>query len=162
MSDSDLPQVEADELLAMDKTRTDDTTWLFPGQGGSLLIPLVATAEHEEFLLDVERGNIKLVRRKYQTRGRKVYVLARLDIEGPPHRNPEAEAGHPSPLGLEPYCGLELGPTHMHVYLEGWGDRWAMPLEAVGFSDKSRGGLWSGFMDYCNIVAPPDVQWGLF
>lgn len=163
MSDSDLSQAEADALLAMEKKRTDETTWLFPGQGESLLIPLVSVTGHEEFQLDVERGRIKLVRRKYQTRTRKVYVLARLDYEGPPHRNPELMEGASVPAGLVEYAGAELGATHLHVYVEGWGDRWAVPPDMPSFADpRDPATLWGAFMSYCNVTEPPDIQGGLF
>jgi len=162
VSDSDLSQAEADTLLQMEKRRTDDRTWLFPGEGSSLLIPLVSVSGHEEFALDVERGRIKLIRRKYQTRTRKVYVLARLDYEGPPHRNPDAAEAAP-PQGFEQYAGAELGPTHLHVYREGWGDRWALPLEQEQFADpRDPAQLWGAFMSYCNVTEPPDIQGGLF
>ncbi len=147
----------------MEKKRGDETTWDFPGQGEALVIPIVAVDSPEEFLLDVERGNIKLIRRKYQTRARKIYVLARVDFSGPPHRNPTPIESERAPQGFEDYVGMELSDTHLHLYREGWGNRWAIPLEPPAFhnaDDPSR--IWADFMKFCNITEPPDIQGGLF
>ena len=44
----------------------------------------------------------------------------RLDLDGPPHRNPD-EAEIPCP--------------HLHIYSEGFGDKWAMAAPADRYSN---------------------------
>ena len=43
MADVDIPQAEADALIAMEKQCIEDKTWLFPEPGGCLAIPLVSS-----------------------------------------------------------------------------------------------------------------------
>jgi len=49
----------------------------------------------------------------YQNRGRAVVVLLRLDLKGSPLRNPNDEV---------------IPCPHLHIYREGFGDKWAYPL----------------------------------
>lgn len=147
MSVGTLPQAEADALLVMEKHRIDDSEWPFPGGGGPLVIPLVSTDGRESFLLDLRRGRVNFSKATYQNRARTVVVLARLDLGGHPHRNPDGE---------------EIGSPHLHRYREGFGDKWASPLPP-DFSDPSD--LWKTlqeFLRFCNITVPPKIQRGMF
>ena len=49
---------------------------------------LWSTDRREEFALNVERGGRMRARLKYQTRARRIVVLARLELTGRRHRNP--------------------------------------------------------------------------
>ena len=109
---------------------------------------LTSTDGRESFLLDVRRARIDLAKGTYQNRGRQVVVLARLDFGGGPHRNPDGE---------------EIGSTHLHLYREGYGDKWAYQVPAVHFSHLSDPWLTLGdFMRFCNILEPPNIRRGLF
>ncbi len=148
MSDSDLTQAEADALIAMEKHRLDDSPWIYLSVGGSLSVPLVSADRQQNFMLDMSRGRIDLSKGKYQNRGRQIVVLVRLDFGGPPHRNPD---------------GQEIACPHLHVYREGFGDKWAQPVPRDRFPDPSD--LWETlhhFMAFCNITKPPLFQRGLF
>jgi hypothetical protein len=99
-------------------------------------------------VLDVSRGQIDLLRGKYQNRGRQVVVLIRLDFGGAPHRNPD---------------GKEIACPHLHLYQEGFGDKWAIEVPKDKFPNIAD--LWQtlqDFMRYCNIVEPPFIKRGLF
>ena len=142
----ELTQQEADSLLAMEKMRTDDQQHLFSGINSSLRIPLRSQDGREEFSLDIYRGKIELLKNTYQNRARNTIVLARLDIGGSPHRNPD---------------GQEIGCPHLHLYKEEYGDKWAfvVPNNFINASDA-----WQSlqdFMNYCNITTKPDIQKGL-
>jgi hypothetical protein len=148
MAEINLTQAEADALIALEKHRADDNQWDYPGLGGSISVPLVSADRREQFILDISRGRIDLSKGTYQNRSRQVVVLVRLDFGGPPHRNPDGE---------------EIGCPHLHLYREGYGDKWACPLPADRF--QHIGDLWrtlDDFMRYCNIVEPPAIQRGLF
>lgn len=148
MADIELTQIEADALIALPKTRIDDTTWNYPGTGGSLIVPLTSQDKRENFLLDIARGHIELRKGKYQMRGHQIIVLVRLDFGGPPHRNPD---------------GVDIPCPHLHMYREGFGDKWAIPVPVDRFPNL--GDLWQtlfDFMGYCNVVDPPDIQRGLY
>src|SRR5689334_15268356 len=111
MADIDLTQDEADKLMAMEKRADDEKEWLFPAPGDGVAIPLISLDKRESFMLDVTRAQIKLTKATYQNRARATIILMRLDLDGPPHRNPDGE---------------EIPCPHLHVYREGYGEKWAI------------------------------------
>jgi hypothetical protein len=148
MADIILTQAEADGLLAMEKHRLDETPHLFPALGGSIEVPLVSANKRESFLLDIARGRINLKKATYQNRVRAVVILARLDIEGPPHENPD---------------GAEIPCPHLHTYREGYGDKWAVPAPSAVFPRTTD--LWGSledFMAFCKITKNPFIERDLF
>lgn len=148
MAEINLTQSEADALIAMEKLRVDDTRWDYPGLGGSISVPLISNDKRENFLLDVSRGKIDLLKGTYQNRSRQVIILVRLDFGRKPHRNPDGE---------------EIPSPHLHIYREGYGDKWAIPVPADRFPNISD--LWrtlDDFMQFCNVVDPPLIDKGLF
>lgn len=148
MADIAITQAEADALIAMPKMHADKETRKYPALGGSLTVPPTSADRRESFLLDISRGRIDLLRGKYQNRARHVIVLVRLDFGGPPHHNPD---------------GTEIPCPHLHLYREGYGDKYAMPVPNALFADTSD--LWQTFEDflrYCNVIDPPLIEKGLF
>lgn len=143
-----LTQQEADRLLDMPKFREDATEWRYPQEGGKVTIPLVSEDRREHFLLDVEQGRINLEKQKLQNRARQVVILARLDVNGPTHRNPDES---------------ELPCPHLHLYREGYGIKWAYPVPSDKFSDlNDRWVTLTEFMNFCNVVMAPIIERGLF
>ena len=148
MTDANLTQEEADKLLAMDKRRVDSVRRDYPDLGGRITAPLVSADGREQFFLDVRRARIDLRKGTYQNRGRQVAILARLDFGGAPHRNPD---------------GKEVGSPHLHLYREGFGDKWAFPVPAFSFSNfDDAWRMLEDFMRFCNITEPPVIKRGLF
>lgn len=148
MPDTNLTQAEADQLIAMEKVRVDDQQHYFPDAGGYISAPLTSVDQRESFLLDVRRGRINLTKATYQNRSQKITVLVRLDIEGPAHRNPD---------------GTEIPTPHIHIYREGYGDKWAEPIRSGLFPNTAD--LYQtmeDFMGYCNITRPPFIERRLF
>lgn len=148
MADMNLTQAEADALIAMEKHRINEDHSDFPMGGQSLVLPLQSADKREQFLLDLSRGRIDLLKVKMQNRGRQVVVLVRLDMGGAPHRNPDGE---------------EIPVPHLHVYREGYGDKWAIPVSADCF--RAVGDVWAtleDFMRFCSITQPPNIERGLF
>jgi hypothetical protein len=143
-----LTQAEADALLSMEKHRTNDDRVRLPDTGGSVVVPLVSADGVELFHLDISRSRINLAKGKYQNRARVIAILARIDIGGAPHRNPD---------------DIEVPCPHIHLYREGFGDRWAFPVAAEEFANSSD--HWQTLMDfvcYCNVTRPPEFERGLF
>jgi hypothetical protein len=148
MADIVLTQSEADALIGMEKHCADNKQWDFPIAGERLAIPLSSPDKREHFILDVTRSQVKVAKATYQNRARQAIILIRLDVAGSPHRNPD---------------DAEIPCPHLHIYREGYGDKWAVPAPVNVFSDT--GNLVStldAFMKYCNITVPPDIQVGLF
>jgi hypothetical protein len=72
----------------------------------------------------------------------------RLDLDGPTHRNPD---------------GQEIPCPHLHIYREGYGDKWAIAAPLDRYADTAD--LFSTcdvFMQHCNITGPAKMQRGLF
>lgn len=142
MAEGIISQSQADALLAMEKVATGGRP-LFPIPGTKVEVPLQSRDGRESFILDVSRARIKLSKATYQNRARQVLILARVDIDGPPHRSPD---------------GTEIPCPHLHVYREGFGDKWAQALPA-GFADASD--LWitlEDFCRFCNISSPVPIE----
>ncbi len=147
MADIDLTQEEADALIAMPKSRTNEDIVFYPGQGSSIVVPLASEDKRENFLLDIRRGRIDLLKATYQNRARQAVVLIRLDLGGAPHRNPDGE---------------EIACPHLHIYQEGYGTKLAKPIPLDNF--QNAGDLWQtlqDFMGYCNITKPSNIQKGI-
>lgn len=149
MADIDILQAEADVLIAMEKQCVEEKiTWLFPDPGGKLAIPLVSPDKRENFVLDITRAQIKLTKATYQNRARQAIILMRLDLDGPPHTNPD---------------GQEIPCPHLHIYREGYGDKWASPLPVARYPNvKDLFSTLEEFMRHCNITQPPQIDRGLF
>lgn len=148
MADINVTQDEADKLMAMEKRSVEERDWFFPVPGERIAIPLTSLDKRENFMLDVTRAQIKFTKATYQNRARAVIVLMRLDIDGPPHRNPDGE---------------EIACPHLHIYREGFGDKWAMPAPVDRYTNTLD--LFSTcdvFMQHCNITDPPKIHKGLF
>ena len=141
-----LTQTEADRLIAMGK-RFRHRGVLHIGPGTDNSYELLGHDKKETFLLDIWQGTIRLSKMRLQNRARTVYVLVRLDVNGPPHTNPDGE---------------KIGGTHIHVYREGFESKWACPLNSEEFPDVADNiRLLRDFCRRCNVVDTPDVQRGL-
>jgi hypothetical protein len=148
MAEIHLTQAEAEALMALEKHSVDDRTWDYGGLAGIIAIPLISVDRREHFLLDIRRGRIALQKGNYQNRARQAVILARLDFGGPPHRNPDGE---------------EVPCPHLHVYREGYGDKWAgRAPENLFPSGSEPWDMLQQFMRFCNVSRPPKLQRGLF
>jgi Family of unknown function (DUF6978) len=148
VTDIILTQAEADDLIAMKKRSEHSDPVKLPDLGGTVQVPLVSVDFKEKFILDVSRGSIDLQKATNQTRSRQVVVLVRLDYGGAPHRNPD---------------GQEINCPHIHIYREGYADKWAYSLPDGVFSDLAD--HWKTlqeFMGYCHVEHPPNFRRSLF
>jgi len=75
------------------------------------------------------------------------YPLA-LGLRWSPHRNPDDQ---------------EIPCPHLHIYREGFGDKWAIPAPIAEFPNPTDlFPTFEAFMKRCNITLRPDIQLGLF
>ncbi|MGR3311391.1 MAG: DUF6978 family protein [Candidatus Brocadiales bacterium] len=152
-----LTQDKVNALLALKKKTIKKGIYDFPQGGKHLTIPIISLDEREAFLLDVNRRSIRLTKCTYQERYQGPFILVRLDVDGPPHPNPEVEVV-PLPY-LAVYNGITLLGPHLHIYVEGFMDKWAIPAPEDTFSRTHD--LYDtlfDFFNYCNIVEPPIIQ----
>lgn len=144
-----LTQAEADALMAMVKRFADQQTVLFPLPGEMLKRKVKSKDGRESFLIDVNRkGKVSLSKCTYQERYKVIEILIRLDIDGPTHDNPD---------------GAEVPCPHLHIYKEGFADKWAFPLAAGRFSDTADlVKTLQEFLEYCKVQHIPEIQGGVF
>ena len=148
MADIDISQAEADSLIAMEKYLVNENDWTFPAAGERIALALTSADKRENFTFDVTRSRIKFTKATFQNRARQAIILMRLDIDGPPHRNPD---------------GTEVSCPHLHAYREGFGDKWAVPAPPGRYTDvQDLISTCEAFMEHCNFARPFKMQRGLF
>lgn len=150
-------QDEADQLLQTPKEFIDISPLEFTRTATMDYDRFLRSSyKREEFILTLERGIRKHLRLKFQTRARKIIVLARLDLNGAPHKNPPKAQYKP---------GQWLPGTHLHLYREGFEDRIAYELIDVPDWKIDRQAddlqILEGFFRYCGINNWPSIQIGL-
>ena len=68
--------------------------------------------------------------------------------------------GGDTQLGLDQMSGgMSVGGTHLHLYREGYEDKWAYPVDRNRF--RNPGNIWQAFEDfcqYCNIRGVPPFE----
>jgi hypothetical protein len=138
-----LAQADAQMLIKLEKYFEDlSPISIPPGIDESRI--LTSQFPHERFLMDIWRGTLRISKVKLQTRARKVIVLVRLDVGGAPHTNPD---------------GSRLTGPHVHLYREGYDDKWAYPIDSGSFSNLANNAqLFYDFCRYCNIVRAREFQ----
>lgn len=142
-----LTQAEADGLMAVTKHFLQPPPYITIPAGCDDTYDLAGPGNRERFLLDVWRGTIRLSKLRFQNRVRTAIVLVRFDIDGAPHTNPD---------------GVNLPGTHLHVFKEGFEDKWAYPVDSTRFTSLSDPGTtFVEFCAFCNVETPPPVQ-GVF
>lgn len=93
------------------------------------------------------KGRLKLSKCTYQERYAVVEILVRLDVDGPPHVNPD---------------GADVPCPHIHLYREGFADKWAYALPTGVFSNTSKLELtFVEFLGYCKVESIPDTLMAL-
>lgn len=104
---------------------------------------IVSLDGRDKFLIDINRkGTIKISKCTYQNRYRND-ILLRLEIDGPPHTNPD---------------GNIIKGTHLHICKEGYGDSWAYPLPDIFTNTKDLTTTLIQFLEYCKTINISDVM----
>lgn len=155
-----LSQNEADELFLLAKKAQDAAQeFRFPSLGSDITVPIVSLDNREAFLLDVNRSRMILAKCTYMERYKTSIVLARLDVAGPPHTNPSVTN---APVIFANYNGAEIACPHLHLYVEGYDAKWAMPAPVNIFDNTTNlHSTLEGFLTYCNVVEPPAIGMAL-
>ena len=139
-----LPQQKADQLIQMPKRLIDPTPIQFPIAGTSIQFEAKSQDGRDAFAFDVNRkGRIKLSKCTYQERYAVVETLVRLDVEGPPHENPD---------------GTEVPCPHLHIYREGCGVKWAYPVPSDFTNTTDLVRTLQDFLRYCKVEDIPPIQ----
>ncbi len=120
----------------------------WPKKGKNLVIPCFSDDNREAFEITVNRGKIEIRKISCQqlyTQDKS--ILFRIDNIGPRHQNPD---------------GKYIDCPHIHIYKEGYGVRWAYPLEKVIKTDNDNPiELFKEFLKYINVVELPHIEYQL-
>ena len=144
MADTFLTQHEGDTLFGMKKIVKNQKLLRMPASGGALDIRLQSKNRKEDFVLNYTQHAINLSKRNHHLRARSIIGLVRLDLDGPPHKNPD---------------GQEIGPRHVHLYRENFGLKWAYDIPNDKFSNLENDiQTLKDFMAYCNVISMPELQ----
>lgn len=109
---------------------------------------LLATTTKDSFILHFRRGSIELKKFTYNKTIRTCVVLLRYDAMGRHTNPPEAD-------------GKTFDGPHVHLYREGFDDKWAFPVTEIGLSDNpppTMEDVFNKIASFCNIVGCPHIQ----
>ena len=139
-----LTQTEADQFIQMTKHFVPAPASVTIPPGTDDTYELSSLDDRESFLLDVWRGTLRLTKLKFQNRVRTAIVLVRLDVDGAPHTNPD---------------GQRLSGTHLHLFREGYDDRWAYPVDRNTFTLLSDPGTtFQESVSYTHLTLPTNRE----
>lgn len=111
---------------------------------------IVSTESKDTFIMDFRRASIEVKKYTFNKRFRTAVVLLRFDSHG----------RHTNPPGTDEK--IFNGP-HVHLYREGFEDKWAFPVEELGVKDASSMlDVFNQITNYCNIEKIPNVNQSLF
>lgn len=116
---------------------------MLPSIGEKVKFDLISEDSKEKFYLDINRrGKIELSKYTLQKRWEvNKLPLVRIDINSPPHMNPD---------------GVIKSRNHIHIYRESDNEtgnlHWAYNLEELGIEYSSFMQVFYGFCAYCNIT----------
>lgn len=139
-----LTHYEFKYLLELEKEFTQPQVNL-PLPGNRDAFDLINRPSDERFVLDVNRsGKIELSKYSLQNRHQRTKLpLVRVDIDSPPHRNPD---------------GTKVSRNHIHIYqADGTGDEnrnlpWAYEIsDILNTTNYDFMNIWDQFCAYCHI-----------
>lgn len=127
-----LTQIEADKLISMKKI-FENKNQIILNESFDKCFHLISENKQEHFLLDVKQGRIDLKKIRYQNRFGEVIPLIRFESKGI-HENPD---------------GTIIKGPHIHIYREGYGDKFAIQSDFNNSDDVLKS--ITQFCKFCNI-----------
>lgn len=142
-----LTQQAADFLARLSKQITSATVVMVPPTGSQIGWVAESVAPKHRFHVHMRRGRKLATQITLQERYETNEILIRLDIDGPNHGNPD---------------GTVVPTPHLHIYREGYEDKWAFPVPPeLDISSGNPTLILINFLDYCGVTPIPPVQGGL-
>ena len=143
-----ITQSEYNYLIQEDKAFEDVETSIKLGPAPIKWKRIINTINGKEtFLFDFYRGSFEITKYTYNKRYRQTIVLLRYD-NGGRHTNPD---------------GQFFDGPHVHLYREGYDDKFAFPIFEIGVSPSdSMEEVFKKIAQYCNIITIPTIEVTLF
>lgn len=140
---SELTQSEFDYLMGQAKRFEDESTILLGPAPLQWSKKIQSISTKDTFLLDFYRGTFRLEKYTYNHRFNQTTVLMRFDSYGE-HTNPDGE---------------RISGYHVHIYKEGFGDKFAYPASNFGIgSTDTIEVILHKMLLYCNIRRIPPIE----
>ncbi|MFP4096768.1 MAG: DUF6978 family protein [Bacteroidota bacterium] len=143
---------EIKNLFEIVKYPCDYASVEFPTQGEYLEVELQNETGRIKFQSDISRKNKIVNKATLQLRYKKIYTIRRIDFMGN-HTNPPAPVPDKIFFGFEEYVFLR--EDHIHFYMDGFGEKWALPLSKVPeLGINTEDDLYEKmvkFFEYCNV-----------
>lgn len=143
-----IAQVEYDFLMRQDKIFDDLVSSIQLGPAPIQWSRQInSLANKEVFLLDFYRGSFELSRYTVNKRYRQTVIMLRYD-NGGRHTNPD---------------GVLFQGKHVHLYREGYNDKFAFPVSEIGITDIDQmETVFNKIMQFCNIKRFPTIEVAMF
>lgn len=140
-----LTQLEFEALHNMKKRLDIDSSGIiWPDKGKKISIGCSSLDNKEKFEVTINQSKIKIAKVTYQELYSDKTILFRVDTSGPRHFNPD---------------GTFVEGPHIHIYREGYDDKWAYPLEEyIDTNPSDMIVLFIDFLSYVNIEIPEIKQ----
>lgn len=134
------------KLMQM-KKKFNKTPVDLPSRSQKVQLNVISDDEKENFIVDIDRSGSIEIKSKLQNRYSNNQILIRVEINSPPHTNPD---------------GTTTSRDHIHVYREGYGLSWAYDLNLIQwklFDNLTNfNKVFIDFCYYCNIDIEHDFQ----
>lgn len=139
-----LTQDEFERLHKLEKyLDVDSQGIIWPQRGKKLNISCFSKDNKEQFEININTSKIKIEKVTYQQLYIDKTILFRIDYDGPRHINPD---------------GTFVECPHIHIYKEGWGDKWAYPLsDYINIPNADILVLFKKFLEYINVIDIPNI-----
>ena len=143
-----ITQVEYDFLMRQDKSFDDLISPIRLGPAPVQWVKKISSITSKEiFLLDFYKGSFELSNYTINKRYKQTIIMMRYD-NGGRHTNPDGE--------------LFEGP-HLHLYREGFNDKFAFPVSEVKVVDSDTvEQVFKKIMHFCNINQVPTIEVSMF
>lgn len=155
-----IPQSWADNLISMSKRLSGNPGIVIPIPGSYTEFEAESMDGREKFIFSIERGTMRLSKYSEQERYAETVPLVRLCVDFKEHTNPQEYI--PKDPNLVQFAQLNMGRTHLHIYQEEVGTKFAIPVPAQDFSNLSNPSITTlNFLKYCNVIGTGSIQAGL-
>lgn len=143
-----ITQAEFDFLIKQDKEFEDPSHPISLGPAPLQWTRKIKSLINKEvFLLDFYRGSFELSKYTFNKRYRQTVILLRYD-NGGRHTNPD---------------GITFDGPHVHLYREGYNDKFAFPISEIGvIPSDSMGAVLKKILQFCNVKRFPTIEVSMF
>jgi hypothetical protein len=143
-----ITQTEYDFLMSQNKSFDDMDSPVHLGPAPIQWSRKINAAVNKEtFLFDFYRGSFEFSRYTMNKRYRQIVILLRYD-NGGRHTNPD---------------GVLFEGAHVHLYREGFNDKFAFPVSEVGIDViDSIETVFVKIMHFCNVINFPIIELSMF